>query len=520
MKLIEVVAVEDRSRAEGGHAVILLRGVEHAKPGVTFSLKQIAEERDGDEETETPLAGLTDLRALEVTMTADGMALSVGPEIAESALFVPGAAVEITLPELGVRGEFLWPAITPHVRPKRRNIMIRRTAADSLPRPAAANEGSAVAEPEAIVPASAPAVATSAIVPEVELVPASVTPLDLAPAVLAEPSTVPPEPQPQPAARRPIVLRSSLPRRPVAEPVARLADDEGPAGVIAGQPAGDVRVAAVAVSMPDTSSSAPAKETAAPAAPAAATEQEELRGSPARSNLNTEASVPPSPERGGRTISTGSAVALAAATLLAGQVIAFRALNLSVVPRQTVGTVDTAPSVAAVATPKAEPAPAPKQVPAPPSPPQRSVYEVIWAGPQSPRGVAAADVSPAKALQLAHALLHGNDSERDPEEAAYWLKHYLASASGGDPIRIALTQLGSAYAQPVQGQRDFASARIVWELSSALGDPVAMCFIGAMHEHGLGIYQSSRIAKAWYDRAADLGRVCAQAPQGAAGEAR
>lgn len=471
MKLIEVVAVEDRSRADGGHAVILLRGVERAPPGVAFDLKPMA--AGGDDETEAPLLGLTDLRALGVTMTADGAALSIGPEIAESPLFVPGAGVEITLPELAVRGEFLWPAITPHARPKRRNIMIRRNVADPLQRPVAASGSPLPAGREASAVESAAAVVPFATVRGAELARAPET-----------------SPEPQIAARRPIVLSSAQPRRSLAEP--------------ASPPEGD---AALADPVTHPGKVDLARETSAPRVPADNKAHEPASASPVRSAGDASSLPSPTGARVGRSISAGSAVALAAAILVAGQVIAFRALNLSVVPRPAPASATEPVVVATAALPKAEPTSPPASVAS--LEPQRSVYDVISAGPHSPRGVAAADVSPAAALQRAHALLHGSQAERDPEEAAYWLKRYLSEASGGDPIRIALTQLGTAYAQPVGGARDFASARIVWELSSALGDPVAMCFIGAMHEHGLGVAPASRTAKAWYERAAVSGRTCA-----------
>lgn len=478
MKLIEVVAVEDRSRADGGHAVILLRGVKAAPPGVAFDLKPMA--AGGDDDTEAPLVGLTDLRALGVTMTADGAALSIGPEVAESPLFVPGAGVEITLPELAVRGEFLWPAITPHARPKRRNIMIRRNVADPLQRPAATSGSPLPAGREASAVESAAAVAPSATTQEAELARAPETSPDTSP-------------QPQTAARRPIVLSSALPRRSLAEPASPVS--------------APMVEAATADPVPHPGKKDLAREMSAPKNSVVNKAHGLPLASPVRSAGDASSLPSPRGARVGRSISAGSAVALAAAILVAGQVIAFRALNLSVVSRPAPASATEPVVVATAALPKAEPTSPSASVAS--LEPQRSVYEVISAGPHSPRGVAAADVSPAAALQRAHALLHGSQAERDPEEAAYWLKRYLSEASGGDPIRIALTQLGTAYAQPVRGARDFASARIVWELSSALGDPVAMCFIGAMHEHGLGVAPASRTAKAWYERAAVSGRTCA-----------
>jgi TPR repeat protein len=113
---------------------------------------------------------------------------------------------------------------------------------------------------------------------------------------------------------------------------------------------------------------------------------------------------------------------------------------------------------------------------------------------------------------LAHDLLHGPESGRDPEEAIFWLKRYITGTSGGERTRIAMTQLGSAYAMPIRGDRDLASARTAWELAAAMGDAVAMCFLGAMHEHGLGVPVATGTAATWYERAAAAGGTC---PSGA-----
>ena len=227
----------------------------------------------------------------------------------------------------------------------------------------------------------------------------------------------------------------------------------------------------------------------------------------ARAVSSLEAAATRRPRRAGRAMTAGSAVALAVAVLIAGQIVAMRALDLSLERRS---------AQAAATIPRAEPGtpPEPASKPEPKSAGVHTapnLYDIFVSGPASPRGVPAEGVSPARALQQAHKLLHGAEEERDAEEAIYWLKLYLAGTSGGDHARIALTQLGSAYAQPIRGERDFASARIVWELAAAFGDPVAMCFLGAVHEHGLGVPPAQEIASGWYGRAAATGRSCASA---------
>lgn len=236
-----------------------------------------------------------------------------------------------------------------------------------------------------------------------------------------------------------------------------------------------------------------------PTAPAA------VPSSPATTAVPLPSALVPAPaSRRPRPVASAAGVALVtAAVVLAGQLLALRTFDLRIMKRPAID--------ATVVTAGMEPA-----AERPPFMPQvrsgeagRSIYDVIVAGPRSPRGVPGDGVSPAKAIQTAHTLLHGPTADRDPEEAIYWLKRYLGGTAGAEHSRIALTQLGSAYAEPGRGERDFASARLAWELASALGDPVAMCFLGAMHEHGLGVSQAEAAASVWYERAAAAGRSCA-----------
>ena len=74
MKLVEVEAVEDRSRAEGGHAVILLRGVEKADGASRFRLRLIETEGLGPDAA-AQLA--QDMTPLAVSVTGDGLALLI-----------------------------------------------------------------------------------------------------------------------------------------------------------------------------------------------------------------------------------------------------------------------------------------------------------------------------------------------------------------------------------------------------------------------------------------------------------
>ena len=59
-------------------------------------------------------------------MTDQGLELTVGPEVADSELLLPGIVVEIEMPAAGVCGEFLWPSIAPQLRQRRRSVVINR----------------------------------------------------------------------------------------------------------------------------------------------------------------------------------------------------------------------------------------------------------------------------------------------------------------------------------------------------------------------------------------------------------
>lgn len=131
--------------------------------------------------------------------------------------------------------------------------------------------------------------------------------------------------------------------------------------------------------------------------------------------------------------------------------------------------------------------------------------DVLQAAAISPRGVAVKENHPEKLLALANASLHAPGAARDVEEGAYWLKRYIAASLSEEHMLRALTQLGSAYAEPSTGTPDFVRARQLWEFASTFGDPVAMCFLGTLHEHGLGVAAEKKAALHWYARAKSAG---------------
>lgn len=119
-------------------------------------------------------------------------------------------------------------------------------------------------------------------------------------------------------------------------------------------------------------------------------------------------------------------------------------------------------------------------------PPTVTTLSAILAVPEvSPRGTEAANVGIVDALKRADQQLAGSGGDR--EEARFWLRRALAQGLGEQRLVWAITQLGTIYASPNAGSPDYASARALWQLAAAQGDPVALCFLASLYENGLGI---------------------------------
>lgn len=133
------------------------------------------------------------------------------------------------------------------------------------------------------------------------------------------------------------------------------------------------------------------------------------------------------------------------------------------------------------------------------------LYDALAAGSISPQGVNAKGMTATRALARANAQLLVTGASRDTQEAAYWLKRYMSDTMGDVRMARALTQLGATYAEQTGKGADYTKARQVWEMAGALGDPVAMCFLGRLFENGWSVAADSKIALQWYERARDAG---------------
>lgn len=145
-------------------------------------------------------------------------------------------------------------------------------------------------------------------------------------------------------------------------------------------------------------------------------------------------------------------------------------------------------------------------LPMPPAGPSTTpLFDALAASMTSPQGVSAKGVTATRALARAHAQLVVSGSARDTQEASFWLKRYATDALGDVRMARALTQLGGTYAEQNGKPADLKKARQVWEMASALGDPVAMCFLGRLFENGWSVAADSAQALQWYGRARDAG---------------
>jgi TPR repeat protein len=128
--------------------------------------------------------------------------------------------------------------------------------------------------------------------------------------------------------------------------------------------------------------------------------------------------------------------------------------------------------------------------------------------PTSPEGVAASSI---KGSQQRYARAWNYDNGKgvraDPAEAAYW---YALAASDGDAN--AYTNLGKLVAQGWPGAKpDPANARLLWWAAAGRGSAVAMFDLGVLYERGIGVAADPTLARAWYQRAADLNHPDARA---------
>ena len=435
MGRITIEAFEDRTRADGGHAVILLMGLKAVPSPPAFRLRPAGLEPD----VELPFAWPEgDLLPTTARVTSRGVELVVGPDIAENPLMIAGCAVEISLPDAGMHGEFLWPAIQPMARPKRRSIVGRASQRDERLDP--------------------------------------VRPAERLARSLA--STAPPQSDPRPDAvvRTEGKARAEIHQQPASrsEPINTRKD-----------------LTAMSDSLHDAQSENAPSPVQANQQKRESTEfvtfYPHARGGRLKTDKNSRPGVSADLTAVMPVTPGGMAAAIVAGVVIVQGLLYMLQGGPSVIPA-TIPTASVATIESVATATQAD-----------------QLFEAFVSSPTSPRGVNARDVPGTRALETAQTLLLALDGARDTEEGAFWLKRYLQGAIGDERTLRALTHLGSSYAEPTSRSPDYAKARLVWEMAGALGDPVAMCLLGVVHENGLGVARDKKKALPWYERAKKAG---------------
>lgn len=454
MRRVDAEARDDVSHVEGGRAILVLRDIDTV-PNATAVLL-----RPQSTETTADTLGLlkNPVQPLSAKIVDGALELLVGPDVTEHPLLLPGTPVEIELPDGEVWSEFYWPQITPRIRLRRKTTIIGKTvkAANPIDEGADRSQARAGAESDVTSKHEASVVDTPlAVVEPPPMPPVATAPPPAPPVRMAQPVHVQVSarsaPHPQPAPASPEV--ADMPSETV-------------------QPSFDPKLAS---RLDDTSTGARHDAlqpndyvTFYPHARGGSLGEPSATGAKRTSQL-----LP--------TTRIGAAIAAAVAVLaLQGLLM----IGSSAPPHTASATNATAGAKGTT---------------------ELSILELLAAAPVSPRGVTARDVGPIKALENAQAAMHAPNGTRDLEEAGFWLRRFLGTGGVDERSRRALTQLGSTFADQSSRSVDFVKARQVWELSSALGDPVAMCFLSAVHENGLSTTVDRKAALGWLERAKQAG---------------
>lgn len=472
MSLMKIEVVPDTSTPSGGHAIIRIRGIALVPPEATFRIDPIDEDGYG------PQDGWPggDLKPLETRQTADGIEFRVGPEVVDAPLLEPGTPVTFTVADADISAELVWP---------------------TLP------------------------VSQGKLAPPMVMTPSQLA-AELAAAERARAEAA--KPRPEPAADKPAPsLYLDLTRVPEAQ--ADSAEPAEPAplqtpGAQAGQPAAADLPNTLAAPPPGAATSLPplyaaeGRERIRPADKSLSRLTKTVdRGEPA-SGTDADAAMPalvlkPASESAGAidvshghlhpsTIDGALAHAetpsrmkpflagVATSGVVAALAIATMAFSGGRGPGGLLPGAGAGLGTAAGTS-------------------KIGIADVFSAGYQSPRGEVATDVDLPTALKLADYNLHGVDRPVDRAEAEFWLKKAMSLTASHSQIRWAMTQLGTLKAEPIAGPPDYEKARILWEIAASNGDPIAMCFLGTLHEFGLGLPVDKAKALAEFKRSKTFG---------------
>ena len=611
MKRISVQAYEDRNQTDGGHAVLLLDGVMSIPDRLTIRLRSADANQVGADGT---VWQDVEIVPLETRVSEQGIELVIGPDVAEDPALLAGAVMEIEIPEAGLKGEFLWPHITPRARPKRKNIAPNRPRRDTssgngsvrsegldgpgfstephaMPvNPAASDTagpahasaagaapvGGGRAEPDqrstfalrpagALMEAHLKSLKNATSVPTLPLslplndAGRSIVPFDRkTPASISAAASRPVQPSlAQPASPRdtnpaftssPVVEQAAAVNtpEPAEELLPPLIDPHGAhvnfsTALVLGSDPNDpnepkaeenpwawrkdvtamlsTKFLAMGGPVKDGEGVAASKKSgstvtlsgamANSVAVERATPRTEVMSTWMRDNAEAGASYIKRANTGALSVNwTSYALGLGAAVALGALALQGAGKLPSMTPAAGAASTAAAPPGPFASVPPAGTfaAPSPVDLASQASlAPAGSLFDALSAAAVSPRGTAGAGVSALKALDTANTMLMAEGASRDAAEGAFWLKRYITAIIGEERNMRVVTQLGSLYAEPSGQAPDFEKARTLWEIASAAGDPVAMCFLGQLHENGLGVELDKKSALSWYEQSKQLG---------------
>ncbi len=486
-------------------AIIRLTGVALLPPGSIFRISPI-DENEGATTPDGWPAG--DLKPLRQRITSDGVDLLMGPEVIAAPALLPGTPVSIAVPSVGASGELRWPDLPPPKAERRQNVVMtpgmlaREHAAraeaerddaaalaveadsDDIHPLAPAHEanGDAFADPPASARAAAAAAAAAARSLMGDRPAAGATVRDNGSEVAG---SLPTPPAPSASPRTELAsLQRPEPQSPKHAGLAAPVLPPPNAPLSPGRALPGTRTVADDDAVTAPSSSALSKGGALVPTARGMTTSADVASTIAQPGRAMAATEPRASKRRG-----GSVLAFLAGALVATGVAigAFKVAGDA--PGHWLGLSGAKPSDAS----RTETAP------------YERLGKILDFPLVSPLGRKAADVGLDDALMLADKSLYGGPEDRNRDEAKYWLRKALSDGIGDRRMLWALTQLGSLYAQPDTGAPDYAAARELWSLAATKGDPVAVCFLASLSEHGLGTSRDLSRALSLYRSAKALG---------------
>ncbi len=501
MTIMKIEVFPDTSQPAGGHAVIRLKGIALLPPGTTFRIDPIDDTLDDGEFNGWPRG---DLSPLDTRQTPEGIEMRIGPDVVDAPLLEPGTPVTISVPDSHLSAELIWPDLP--LSSSLTSAPVVMSPSQMAAELAAADRAKAAKEAQLAAAARAETERAQAALAEKSRIEAARVEADRMAKKPAAPPTPDTATQQQRMAAAARELEAALALEPMDAkpgslgkaldqmPAASKAADQALANLAAANSGSDRprtatgnatlsslskaaadRPEPVPSLFPERDISLPTiilKRTDAPGNPPATIETTQLRRETIDGRLATQAS----PSRLMPYLAGAGAAGIALAALLA--VTSLRPGSGSIPPTSGVQMAAAQKSTLA---------------------------DAFTVGTQSPRGEIAVDIDLPTALRLADYNLHGIDRPIDRAEAEFWLKKAMSLTASHSQIRWAMTQLGTLSAEPVTGTPDYEKARLLWEVSAANGDPVAMCFLGTLLENGLGLTADRAKALDHFKRARSAG---------------